>query len=61
MGLVDDDFTEPDFGDRLSKLAKDARLVMFLHRWVEYGYSWTNHAAHQAAKAPTISVLRDGE
>ena len=64
MGLADDHFVELDFGDRLSKLAKDARLVMFLHGWVEYGYSSTNYAAHQAgklAKAPTISVLRNGK
>jgi len=64
MGLADNHFVELDFGDRLAKLAKGARLVMFLHGWVEYGYSSTNYAAHQAcktAKAPSISVFRNGE
>ena len=64
MGLADDHFVELDFGDRLAKLAKDARLVMFLHGWVEYGYSSTNYAASQAgktAKAPSIHVLRKGK
>ena len=64
MGLADDHFVELDFGDRLAPLAKDARLVMFLYGWVEYGYSSTNYAGAQAgktAKAPTISVMREGK
>jgi tetratricopeptide (TPR) repeat protein len=64
MGLADDHFVELDFGDRLAKLDKTARLVMFLHGWVEYGYSSTNYAAYQAgktAKAPTVSVFRGGK
>jgi hypothetical protein len=64
MGLADDHLVELDFGDRLGKIAKKARLVMFLHGWVEYGYSSTNYAAFQAgkiAKAPSIHVLRKGK
>ena len=64
MGLADDHFVELDFGDRLAGLAKGRRLVMFLHGWVEYGYSSTNYAAFQAgktAKAPSIHVLREGK
>ena len=64
MGLADDHFVELDFGDRLAKLAKGRRLIMFLYGWVEYGYSSTNYAAFQAgktAKAPTINVLRGGK
>jgi len=64
MGLADDHFVELDFGDRLAKLAKGRRLVLFLHGWVEYGYSSTNYAAFQAgktAKAPSIHVLRAGK
>jgi len=37
--------------------------VLFLHGWVEYGYSSTNFAASQARlrlKAPSISAWRDG-
>jgi tetratricopeptide (TPR) repeat protein len=63
LGLAEEHFVELDFGDRLEKLPDDARLVLFLHGWVEYGYSATNFAASQAglrAKAPTISVQRDG-
>jgi len=63
MGLADDHFVELDFGDRLAKVA-NRRLVLFLHGWVEYGYSSTNYAAAQAgmtAKAPSIHVLRGGK
>jgi hypothetical protein len=41
----------------------DSRLILFLYGWVEYGYSSTNFAAHQAglrAKAPTILAKRNG-
>jgi len=64
MGLADDHFVELDFGDRLAGVSKGRRLVLFLHGWVEYGYSSTNYAAFQAgkaAKAPGIHVLRGGK
>jgi len=62
-GVAEDHFVELDFGDRLNDLASDARLVLFLHGWVEYGYSSTNFAATQAGirlRAPSIHVLRGG-
>jgi len=61
IGLAKDHFVELDFGHRLKKVARDSRLVLFLHGWVEYPYSSTNFAAGQAglrAKAPSIHVLR---
>ena len=64
MGLAEEHFVELDFGDRLRGLTRDARLVLLLHGWVEYGYSSTNRAAGQAglrAEAPSIHVLRGGE
>ena len=63
-GLAEEHFVELDFGDRLEGLTRDARLVLLLHGWVEYGYSSTNRAAGQAGlrlQAPSIRVLRDGE
>ena len=63
-GLAGDHFVELDFGDRLAGVAMDSRLVLFLYGWVEYGYSSTNFASHQAglrAKAPSIQVWRGGE
>jgi hypothetical protein len=49
---------------RLNHLKSDSRVVLFLYGWVEYGYSTTNFAAHQANRvleAPTLEVLRKGE
>ncbi|MHC4963162.1 MAG: CRTAC1 family protein, partial [Planctomycetota bacterium] len=63
-GFAKDHFIELDFGERLHSLETDSRIVLFLYGWVEYGYSTTNFAAHQAnmvLEAPTIEVLRDGE
>ncbi len=63
-GLAEDHHVDLDFGNQLRDLSRDARPILFLHGWVEYGYSSTNYAASQAnarAKAPTISVLRDGK
>ena len=63
-GFAEEHFVELDFGDRLEDLTRDARLVLLLHGWVEYGYSSTNRAAAQAglrARAPSIQVLRGGE
>ncbi|MHB8899680.1 MAG: FG-GAP-like repeat-containing protein, partial [Thermoguttaceae bacterium] len=63
LGFARPHFVELDFGDRLGKVAADARLVMYLFGWVEYGYSSTNFAASQAGmtlKAPTIQVERGG-
>jgi len=62
-GLAERHFVELDFGDRLQQVAPDARLVLFLHGWVEYGYSSTNFAASQAGvrcEAPSIHVWRGG-
>jgi len=64
IGLAEEHFIELDFGDRLSRLRRGARLVLFLYGWVEYGYSATNYAAGQAglrAKAPSIHALRGGQ
>jgi len=62
-GIVDEHCVELDFGGRLANVAAADRLILFLHGWVEYGYSSTNFAAEQAgcrAEAPSIAVLRDG-
>jgi hypothetical protein len=63
-GFAKDHFVDLDFGDRLSRVPLDSRLVLFLHGWVEYGYSATGFAANQAGvrlKAPSIFALRDGQ
>ncbi len=63
LGLSEKHWVELDFGDRLAAVRADARLILFLYGWVEYGYSSTNFAASQAglcAKAPTIQVKRNG-
>jgi hypothetical protein len=63
MGLAEDHFVELDFGDRLGRVPPGARLILVAHGWVEYGYSSTNYAAHQAGRrtrAPGIEVWRDG-
>ena len=44
-GFAKDHFVDLDFGDRLKDLPPGSRLVLFLHGWVEYGYSSTNFAA----------------
>jgi len=62
-GLAEEHFVELDFGDQLAGVDPAARLVLYLHGWVEYAYSSTNYAASQAgnrAQAPTIEVMRDG-
>ncbi|UCD50800.1 MAG: VCBS repeat-containing protein [Phycisphaerales bacterium] len=64
VGYAEEHFVEMDFGSRLSSLAPDARLVLFLHGWVHYGYSSTNFSAAQAGlrlQAPSIYVERDGQ
>jgi len=63
-GLAEDHYVDLDFGDRLKAVPADARLVLFLYGWVEYGYSSTSYAAGQAGgrvKAPSIHVLRGGQ
>ncbi len=63
-GFAKDHFVDLDFGDRLKGLPPASRLVLFLHGWVEYGYSATGFAASQAGlrlKAPSISALRNGQ
>ncbi len=57
-GFAKEHFVELDFGDRLAKTSKDARLILFLQGSVEYDYSTTSFAAAQAGirlKAPSIS------
>ena len=64
VGYAEEHFVEMDFGSRLSNLAPDARLVLFLHGWVHYGYSSTNFSAAQAnlrLQAPSIFVERGGQ
>jgi len=64
VGLAQDHFVELDFGDRLKAVPEGARLVLFLHGWVEYGYSATAFAAAQAGlrtKAPSLHVRRGEE
>jgi len=63
VGFAKDHFVELDFGNRLSMLSPQSRLVLFLYGWVEYPYSATNFAAGQAGlrvHPPSIHVLRDG-
>jgi hypothetical protein len=63
-GIAKDHFVELDFGDRLKDVSPDARLIVLLYGWVEYGYSSTNFAAGQAGvrpKAPSIHVWRGGQ
>ncbi|MBN2270579.1 MAG: VCBS repeat-containing protein [Sedimentisphaerales bacterium] len=63
-GLAEEHFVQLDFGNRLADVSPDARLVLFLSGWVEYGYSSTNFAASQAGlrlQAPSISVFREGK
>ncbi|MCL4204971.1 MAG: VCBS repeat-containing protein [Pirellulaceae bacterium] len=64
LGLAANHWVELDFGDRLAELAADDRPILVLYGWVEYGYSSSNYAAHQAGlrcQAPTIEVHRDGQ
>lgn len=59
IGYADDHWIELDFGDRLRGVAPDARLVLYLHSWVEYTYSHVNFAASQAGlrmQSPWIEV-----
>lgn len=63
IGLAEPHFVELNFGDRLRALKAQTRLVLFLYGWVEYGYSSTAFAAHQAGlrtEAPSLQVFRDG-
>jgi tetratricopeptide (TPR) repeat protein len=62
-GVAEPHWVELDFGDQLQSWQTDRRLILFLHGWVEYGYSSTNFAAYQAGirlRAPSVHVLRDG-
>ena len=64
LGLAEEHFVELDFGDRLRNLRPEGRLILCLYGWVEYGYSSTNYAAHQAGlrtRAPSVQVQRDGQ
>jgi len=63
-GYAKDHCIELDFGDGLSTLEPDARVVLFAQGWVHYSYSATNFAAAQAntrLRAPSIQVWRDGQ
>ncbi len=61
-GLAAEHYVELDFGDRLQRMPADARWILMMHGWVEYGYSSTNFAAGQAGltlKAPSVYAWRD--
>lgn len=60
-GFAKEHFVELDFGDRLAKVAPDARLILVLEGSVEYDYSTTTFAAAQAGlrlKAPSVLAQR---
>ena len=62
-GFAQEHAVELDFADRLGSVAVGDRLILFLHGWVEYGYSSTQFAASQAGarlQAPSIAVRREG-
>ncbi len=64
VGYAENHVIELDFGERLSSVGPDARLVLFLYGWVHYGYSATNFSAGQAGialQAPSIYVEREGQ
>jgi hypothetical protein len=53
-----------DYGSGAERVARGARPYLFLHGFVEYGYSTSNFAAWQAResfRAPTVKVERGGE
>jgi Tfp pilus assembly protein PilF len=70
--LVGEHVLELEFGEELDRLLEGSagapgevsgRPVLFLHGYIEYGYSTSNFAAWQAGvvpKAPTFSVERRG-
>ena len=57
-GFAKPHFVDLDFGDRLARTAKDARLVLFLQGSVEYDYSTTAFAAASARGPPRAEFLR---
>jgi tetratricopeptide (TPR) repeat protein len=57
IGYAEDHSLILDFGDRLSDLAPDQKLVLCLAGWVEYPYSQTNYAASTAGVALKPPVL----
>ena len=63
-GYARDHFVDLDFADKLESLPAGSRWILFLDGWVEYSTSTSNYAASQAGlrlKAPSVSVLRNGE
>jgi Tfp pilus assembly protein PilF len=59
VGYAEDHWVELDFGDRLSRMAEDGRVILYLYGWVEYTYSHVNYAAWQAGlrmESPRIEV-----
>ncbi len=62
LGFAKDHALVLDFGDRLTALPKDARLVLFLAGWIEYGYSKTVYGAAQAGieMEPPVLEVPDG-
>ncbi len=64
VGFADEHYVELDFGEQLGELDEDDRWILVLKGWVEYSYSSTNFAAHQAGlrqSAPTLQAYRDGQ
>ncbi len=45
-GAIDGSVLELDFADRLADVAPGDALGLFLHGWIEYGYTRTSVAAH---------------
>jgi tetratricopeptide (TPR) repeat protein len=63
LGYAHDHWLELDFGDRLASIPEDARLILYLHGWVEYTFSHVNYAAWQAGLAmrPPAIEVPDGD
>jgi hypothetical protein len=64
MGYARPHHIDLDFGDQLASLKPGSRPILVLDGWVEYSTSTSNYAASQAGlrlRAPTLSVLRDGQ
>ena len=63
-GFARDHFIEVEFDLEKASWEQNERLFLIAYGWVNYAYSSTNFAAHQAGlrlRAPTISVFRGGQ
>jgi len=50
-GFAEDHWLELDFSGALDEVDPDARLILYVHGWVEYTFSHVNYAAWQAGVA----------